>query len=1168
MALEVLAMSLQHLADALRTAEAVQEALGSNTSERLIELVDLPAAARSVVKSIVADAHSGPVLVLTSRPDQALDLAVQLREFATEPASVELWPSPDALPFEQLPWDPIVSARRVTLLNRLINQSTSPLQIVTAVPGLTHQIMPASEFLDRREVIRTGDRVDFDAIVLWAIESGYRHLPLVTEPGTIARRGGIIDIYPPQAEHPTRLDFFGDTVDSIREFDAGNQRSVRSVDEITLISPAEVGVWRMPLAAAALSALNDQTLRPEVRQEWRRMIERMRLGHTPDSLDLYAPWLHERPETLIDYLPANTLIIADDMASIELVARHREKLASELESAFVNNGELPAEMRAPVAAWSKSWDKLATYRTFTFGNTTRLADRTFSLATVEDAPLFAGRLARVSEYLEELLKAGWRVVVATGQADRVTELLEEHGVYPRRHAASTFIHSTLMPGEIDVVRSELAAGWQSSASKLLLLTDLELFGFRRQPSRMGQRRQEIDPEALITLPIGEHVVHVDHGIAIFQGLVRREQAGVEREYLLLEYARGDKLFVPVEQSHRIARYSGGGADARVTTLGSGEWLRTQRRVRRSVREMAFELVQLYATREAAQGHAFPADSGWDAELAESFPYTETTDQRRAIEDVTRDLESKLPMDRLVCGDVGFGKTEVALRASFKVVIAGRQVAILVPTTVLALQHFSTFTNRLAAFPLRVEMLSRLRSAAEQRKVLEDLRIGAVDIVIGTHRLVQRDVAFKDLGLLIIDEEQRFGVRQKEFLRTMRAEVDTLTMSATPIPRTLHMSLAGIRDISIIDTPPQERMPVRTFVTEASDHLIREVVLREIERGGQVYVVHNRVHSIGRYAQRLRELLPGVRISVGHGQMDEHELEDVMLSFVRHESDLLLCTTIIESGVDIPNVNTIIIDNAERFGLTQLHQLRGRVGRSTSRAYAYLLHRKDAALSIEALERLEAIQEASELGAGMRVALRDMEIRGAGNLLGAEQSGHIADIGYDLYIRLLSQAVEEIRKGRPFAEIAPVLLDLPITALLPADYVPDVELRLATYRRISGVDSLTGVAAISRELADRFGPPPVEVERLLAIVAIRIRAEELGLESIIEREREIVIRPVKTSLLDRARLESSLGSALRLTPNSVRIRLVDLKIEWQSALELTLREIESLDVESVELTVSR
>ncbi|MBA3337024.1 MAG: transcription-repair coupling factor, partial [Chloroflexia bacterium] len=772
------------------------------------------------------------------------------------------------------------------------------------------------------------------------------------------------------------------------------------------------------------------------------------------------------------------------------------------------------------------------------------------------APLYSGRLTDAVDDIGRRLGEGWRVVIATDQVDRVTELLEERDIFPRTEKQRVGNTPAQLPvGAVEVRASDLDGGWMAAESRLLLISDLELFGFRKQTRRGTPRSSNERLAFAASLNPGEFVVHVDHGIAKFIGLVRMSTSGVEREYMLLEYARGDKLYVPVDQSDRVSRYSGGGVEPAVSRLGSGEWVRTKQRVRRAAREMAFDLIQLYAAREEVTGHNFGPDTTWDGELAESFPYLETMDQQRAIDDVRGDLETLRPMDRLVCGDVGFGKTEVAIRAAFKVVNGGRQVAILVPTTVLALQHFATFAQRLASFPVRIEMLSRLKSKREQRMILEGLKDGGVDIVIGTHRLVQRDVVFKDLGLVVIDEEQRFGVRHKEFFKRLRTEVHVLTMSATPIPRTLHLALAGVRDISVIDTPPQSRLPIRTFVTEFSAHLAREVILREIDRGGQAYIVHNRVYDIDRFAHKLRQLLPEARIGVGHGQMDEAVLEEVVLAFVRHDYDVLVSTTIIESGVDIPNVNTIIIDNADTLGLTQLYQLRGRVGRGPNRAYAYLLYRPGKVLTREAQERLDAIQGATELGAGLRIAMRDLEIRGAGNILGAEQSGHIADVGFELYIRLLSQAVEEVRRGSPGGEINPVTLDLPLSALIPADYVADTELRLAMYRRIAAVPSLRDLDTMRAELVDRFGPIPAEVEHLLALIALRLRCEELGIESIIERERTIVIRPVLTTALDARTLNQALGRALRLTPNSLRLYLPDLEQPWQTALDLLLDEIE-------------
>jgi transcription-repair coupling factor (superfamily II helicase) len=590
---------------------------------------------------------------------------------------------------------------------------------------------------------------------------------------------------------------------------------------------------------------------------------------------------------------------------------------------------------------------------------------------------------------------------------------------------------------------------------------------------------------------------------------------------------------------------------KVTRLSSAEWSKIKSRVRQAVREMAFELLQIYASREVAVGHAFPEDASWDIELEESFPFRETVEQENAIDEVKDDMQSPQPMDRLICGDVGYGKTEVALRAAFKAVNDGMQVAILVPTTILALQHYNTFRERLAPFPVKVEMLSRLRTKPQQAEIVEGVANGSVDIIIGTHRLLQKDVRFKNLGLLIVDEEQRFGVRHKEHIKQMRAEIDVLTMTATPIPRTLHMALAGIRDLSLITTPPQDRVPVRTFVTPSNDAIIREAIMREMARGGQVYFVHNRVQSIQRVCEHLRELVPDARFEVAHGQMHEDDLERIVLAFMRQEFDVLVCTTIIESGVDIPNANSIILDNAHALGLTQMYQLRGRVGRSTNRAYAYLLYPPHIPLSTEALERLEAIQEATELGAGFQVALRDMEIRGAGNILGAQQSGHIAAVGFDLYTRMLAHAVEEIRAGHPIAEPEDVSIDIAVESGIPEEYVTDERVRLEMYQRIASAPNERGLQEVDAELTDRFGPIPQLVHRLFDLVRLRHRATRLGLTSIVERDGDIIIRPVIGANLSQQRLRNDLGSGVRVTPNQVRLRVPDLKVDRWTAVERVL-----------------
>lgn len=1151
-------MTLSHLVDQLFDDPGIASAI-SALGRGSITVPHLPIAAKAPLIAAAATRNLAPVLVIVSRGDRAETMASAIAEYVGS-RPVLTWPAPEALPYEQLPFDLQTATERASLLDALTPAGPgrdAPI-LVTPVHGLLQIVLPPDELRATTRVIRTGERLDQDTFLHWALEHGFELTPLVHEPGQISRRGGIVDLFPPAAAEPVRVDFFGDEVETIRPFDPHTQRSKEQVRSVRLLPPAELPLTRLRDAAFTLEKLDMGSLRPEVAAEWSRTIEQMAAGQTPPSIDLLAPYLVSKTSTLVDHLSPESLIVIDEPESVELVATQLERQARELRGAFEANGELPKGLRSPIATWKQVRASLASRRALSLGE---MAEDTgsdvFPVAFI-DPPRYAGRLGDLVDSVGQRLRDGWSVSIATDQVDRLTELFEEKDVFPRRDRRRDANEASppLSPGTLEIRASDLESGWADTEARLLLLADLEIFGFSKQTRRAHRRRHSEAAPLSSALTPGDYVVHVDYGVGRFHGLVRLEEGGVEREYLQVDYAKGDRLYVPVDQTDRVARYSGGGIDPTLTRLGSGDWQQTRRRVRRAVREMAFELIQLYASRETSEARPYGPDTVWDHELASSFPYLETPDQQAAIDSVRAGLESTEPMDRLVVGDVGFGKTEVALRAAFKAVNDGRQVAVLVPTTVLALQHFTTFSQRLAAFPVRVEMLSRLRTKAEQRETIAGLADGSVDIVIGTHRLVQNDVRFKDLGLVVIDEEQRFGVRQKEFLKKLRTEVDVLTMSATPIPRTLHMALAGIRDISMIDTAPAARLPIRTFVTPTQDQLMREVILRELDRGGQVYFVHNRVHDIDRLTHKLRELVPEARFGVGHGQMDEEVLEEIILGFVRKDFDVLVSTTIIESGIDIPNVNTIIIDNADTLGLTQLYQLRGRVGRSTSRAYAYLLYKPDKALTEEAQERLVAIQEATELGSGLKLAMRDMEIRGAGNILGAEQSGHIAAIGYELYIRLLAQAVEEIRSGVPHQEIGPVILDLPLTALIPADYIADTELRLATYRRIAAIQDEQGLIDIRDELEDRFGDIPEEVEHLLALIALRIRVQALGIESMIEREREIVIRPITTAGLER-RLVAELGQAVRLTAHSIRIRLPDLKMPWRRAIDTVLDAIESV-----------
>jgi transcription-repair coupling factor (superfamily II helicase) len=1156
-------VTLVHMLSHLNTYSPLEKAIAglrAGTSQAMDDLAD---AAKAPLIAAAALELRQPTVVVTARRDRAERLASAIAEYLPTGSEVALWPATDAMPFEQLPLDMDASVRRVQQLALLRKRSEETRVWVTPVSGLMQFVTPRADMVAHSVTLKVGGRMQIDDLLAWALDVGYQVNPLVQEPGTIARRGGIVDLFPPGSEQPIRVDFFGDEIDSIRYFDPHNQRSIARLKRLLLLPPLELPIWRLKQIAGTIAQLKTTSLRPEVADEWSRMMGQLEVGTVPASLDVLAGYLVPEKTTALDYFPDDAFLVLDQPDAIFLAATQREHHAFELATTFLESGELPPKLANPFLGTDDLRKHLFNRTSLSFGSIEGENDSASAVALTEP-PHFAGRIDTMASDLQERIDAGWTISIATDQVDRLTDLLGEREIRLRRDKLKQIDDSLpLVPGSVEIRSSDLTSGWSWNEGKIAVWTDFEIFGFRKQPRRAGRRTATESRSFAQSLEPGEFVVHVDHGVSKFTGLVRMATAGVEREYLLLEYEKGDKLYVPVDQSDRVSRYGTGGVSPSLNKLGSGEWVKTKRRVRRAVREMAFELIQLYAYREAGRGFQFPPDSKWDFELGESFPYEETVDQAKAIDAVKADMESIRPMDRLVCGDVGFGKTEVAIRAAFKAVNGGKQVAILVPTTVLALQHFNTFRERLGSFPVRIEMLSRLRSRKQQDDILEGLRKGTVDIVIGTHRLVQKDVVFKDIGLVIVDEEQRFGVRQKEFLKQRRTEVDVLSMSATPIPRTLSLSMSGLRDISMIETAPRERLPIRTFVTPFTDRLAREIILREIERGGQIYVVHNRVHDIDRLANRLRKLVPEARFGVGHGQMDEHVLEEVMLGFIRHEFDVLVSTTIIESGVDIPNVNTIIIDNADALGLTQLYQLRGRVGRSNHRAYAYLLYQPNKTIREEAQERLETIQEATELGAGLRVAMRDLEIRGAGNILGGEQSGHIATVGYDLYMRLLRQAIEEVRAGSPALEEGPVTLDLPMTALIPESYAPDAELRLGLYRQIAAVTTLDAVDDFAEELKDRFGEYPEEIEHLLALIRLRIRSLALGIDSVVEREREIVVRPILTEPLDKRRLTRVLGDSIKITTNSLRIRLLDLKMPWQDALDLVLSEVER--VQSLQLS---
>lgn len=1077
----------------------------------------VPEAARCAVVAALARHWRGPVLWVTGGAERARLACEELRLWADRPQRIRHFPAPEALFYDRTPWEPETVRQRIAVLAALATageqDGAGPI-VVAPAWALMARTVPPSLLVGGIRALRRGQfRPPQELAAAW-LRLGYQPASVVEEPGTFSVRGGIVDIFPPDLPQPVRIEFVGDEIESLRAFDPASQRSGSTLEAVRIIPASEAFAGQGPQAARALRRAGLGGLAPAYAQRLEHDLARLEQGEAFAGIECYLPYLYGQAASPLDFLDGSALVIVDDLLGAQAEVQSLVRQAEDLRAELSREGELVPAWPVPYLDWNELSARLAQKRAISLGYDAPPEDLRLAEAGFHPGLRYGGRMRQAMEDVRRTLKAGGRAVLVSRQTARLHEQLAELGldVLPVDR-----IDSAPPAGSLALVQGSLSEGWSLDAGQLTLLTDAELYGWRRSQPRRQQRPRASAPESIFAdLHEGEYVVHMDHGVGIYRGLVHKQVGEVEREYLEVEYQGGDRLFVPVEQVDRLTRYVGGEEhEVTLQRLGTADWAQIKARARRAVEDIARDLLELYATREVVPGHPFAPDNEWQRELEESFPYEETPDQLRALAEVKRDMEKPKPMDRLICGDVGYGKTEVALRAAFKAVMDGRQVAVLVPTTVLAQQHYYTFEERLRAFPVRVDMLSRFRTRQEQKEVLAELEAGKIDIIIGTHRLIQRDVRFKNLGLVIIDEEQRFGVGHKERLKQLRREVDVLTLSATPIPRTLYMALTGVRDMSTINTPPEDRLPIRTQVSEYDDGLIRKAILRELDRGGQVFFVHNRVQGIYQMAQHLQKLVPEATFAVGHGQMEEGELARVMLDFAAGKYDVLVCTTIIESGLDIPNVNTIIINRADRFGLAQLYQLRGRVGRSANRAYAYLLYNRHQQLTPVAQRRLEALLEASELGAGFQIAMRDLEIRGAGEMLGPEQHGHIVAVGFDLYCRMLAQAIQRLKaaldEGRapePLALTAAeggTVVDLPLSAHLPESYVPDRNLRLRLYRRLAEVRSQEQVNELRQELADRFGPPPPAVENLLYLLRVKALASQAGVAAVAAEGQQVVLR---------------------------------------------------------------
>ncbi len=1065
------------------------------------------------------------VLAVTATAREAEDLTSALGSLLPE-GSVACFPAWETLPHERLSPRSDTSGRRLAVLRRLAHPDAGSARsgaLRVLVAPVRSLLQPMVSGLGDLEpvALRGGQAASFDEVIAHLVEIGYARTDLVEHRGEIAVRGGILDVFPPTEEHPLRVEFWGDTVEEIRYFRAADQRSLHAAAD---------GLWAPPCRELLLT--------PAVRERARRLAEdhpglaeilgKLADGIAVEGMEAFAPVLAERMDLLLDHVPPGGLVLACDPERIWARSDDLVRTSQEfLEASWVNaaaGGQAPIdlgaaafqplpEVRAAARRLGIAWWTVTPFSSADATGETDPGEGEHFSFQMQAAPVpgYRGETARALADVRQWLADGWRVVLVTeghGPAQRLAEMLRGEDIGARLGD----LDQPPEPSVPYVSTGLIAQGFTWPSIRLAVLTEEDLAGQRtaskdmRMPTR---RRPGIDP---LQLQTGDFVVHEQHGVGRYLEMTSRSIQGATREYLVIEYApskRGqppDRLYVPTDQLDQVTRYVGGEAPS-LHRLGGADWAKTKGRARKAVRQIAGELIRLYSARMASPGHAFGPDTPWQRELEDAFPYVETPDQLAAIDEVKRDMERPAPMDRLICGDVGYGKTEIAVRAAFKAVQDGQQVAVLVPTTLLAQQHYATFSERFAPFPVSVRMLSRFSSDAEAARTREEITEGKADVVVGTHRLLSPDTRFARLGLVILDEEQRFGVEHKEYLKRMRTEVDVLAMSATPIPRTLEMGIAGIREMSTILTPPEERHPVLTLVGPYDEKQIGAAIRRELLRDGQVFFVHNRVSSINRVAARLAELVPEARVAIAHGQMNEHTLEQIMSGFLDRKFDVLVSTTIIESGLDIPNANTLVVDRADAYGLPQLHQLRGRVGRGSERGYAYFLYPPEVPLTETAHERLATIAQHTEAGAGMYVALKDLEIRGAGNLLGGEQSGHIAGVGFDLYVRMIGEAVSELKGDGP-AERPEVRVELPVNAHIPHDYVPGERLRLEAYTRIAAIDSPDDVAEVRDELTDRYGTPPEPVANLLDVARLRARARRAGLADIVQQGTFIRFSPVE------------------------------------------------------------
>ncbi len=1088
------------------------DGLGDKLNQQAV--YGLSGSQKSFALAALSQTTARPMVIVTYNEDNAQEIIANLQSLLPD-REVLFFPALEWMLYEVLGKSKEIEAKRIKCLATILENKQCC--VVTTVQAVERRFIPSKAWRAFRTEFSVGHCYDLHRLSARMIDMGFERVEYIEGAGQFTVRGGIMDIYPLSGE-PIRLEFFDDQLDSIRVLDPATQRSGEHIESYVLyparelVSPLAVKQQAWPqingMAKKAVAKL--AKVAPEKAEKLSKTVAGLQEKFTEQlfdySLEMFTPFFYQGMDTFFDYIPQETIIIMDEPARAKEYLDFANKERAEEFITMFAAGEALFEP-AMFLSFQELMESIGDFQALLLSTLPRqipaASPKNLINFTTKPVSEYVGKLAEFARELQDLLSAGYGAAIlvpSREQAERLKITLRDYGIN------APLLEEPLHNGQIGILNLGLNGGFQLTAGRLVVFTETEIANKHKKPRTTRKKQIPTDKmNPFIDLKPGDYVVHANHGIGKYLGIERLEIAGNSRDYFLIKYSGEDKLYVPSDQVNLIQKYlSGEGSVPKLYKLGGNDWAKVKSKVKAAVKYMAEDLLKLYAEREKAVGFDFSGDSVWQREFEERFPYEETADQLRCIAEVKHDMTIPKPMDRLICGDVGYGKTEVAIRAAFKAVTDSKQVAVLVPTTILAQQHFVTFSERFAGYPIKVEMLSRFRTAKEQKKIVQALQEGSVDIVIGTHRLVSDDIKFKDLGLLIVDEEQRFGVGHKEKLKRLKSNVDVLTLSATPIPRTLHMAMVNIRDMSVIETPPENRYPVQTYVMEYNQDLVRETVRRELNRDGQVFYVHNKIQDLDKIVRELSALLPEARITQAHGQMEEDRLEQIMLDFMEQKYDIMVCTTIIETGLDLPNANTLIVSDADHMGLSQLYQLKGRVGRSNRKAYAYFLYRKDKIISEVAEKRLSAIRDFTEFGSGFKIAMRDLEIRGAGNLLGGEQHGHMSAVGFDMYCKLLEEAVRELKGEAPQAVIEPTI-ELNTDAYISSDYILDSATKTEFYQRLMRCRTLEGWESIIDELIDRFGDPPKPVSNLLEIVSIRIKAMMLGLGLIAEEQHSIKMK---------------------------------------------------------------